>query len=128
MSEWSDWDVEETFRLRMLLEPYASFLAATRGGEGLADELEASNQRMEAGIAAGPEGIGEVQSANRDFHRALVEATGSSRLKTMLATMIDMPTIKRSFYIYTPEELVQNVHHHQDLAIAVRASDDELAR
>ncbi len=42
--------------------------------------------------------------------------------------MIDMPTIKRSFYIYTPEELVQNVHHHRDLAIAVRARDDELAR
>ena len=41
VSEWSDWDVEETFQLRMLLEPYASFLAATRGGEGLADALEA---------------------------------------------------------------------------------------
>ena len=30
--------------------------------------------------------------------------------------------------IGTPEELVQNVHHHRDLAIAVRARDDELAR
>ncbi len=67
MSEWSDWDVEETFQLRMLLEPYASFLAATRGGEGLSDELEVSNQRMEAGIAADPEGIGEVQSATGIF-------------------------------------------------------------
>lgn len=128
VSEWSDWDVEETFQLRMLLEPYASFLAATRGGKGLAEELEASNQRMEVGIAAGPDGIAQVQSANRDFHHALIEASGSPRLKSMLATMIDMPIIKRSFYIYTPEELVQSLHHHRDLAIAVRARDGELAR
>jgi DNA-binding GntR family transcriptional regulator len=83
---------------------------------------------MEAGIAAGPDGIAEVQSTNRDFHRALIEASGSPRLKTMLAAMIDMPIIKRSFYIYTPEELVQSLHHHRDLVIAVRARDGELAR
>lgn len=126
--QWSDWDVEETFQLRMLLEPYASFLAATRGGEGLAGDLEASNQRMEEGIAAGQDGIAQVQSANRDFHRALIDASGSPRLKDMLATMIDMPIITRSFYIYTTEELVQSLHHHRDLVIAVRARDGELAR
>lgn len=128
VTEWSDWDVEETFQLRMLLEPYASFLAATRGGEELAHQLEASNQRMETGIAAGNEGIADVQSANRDFHHALIEASGSPRLKGMLGTMIDMPIIKRSFYIYTPDELVQSLHHHRDLVIAVRANDGELAR
>lgn len=128
VSEWSDWDVEETFQLRMLLEPYASFLAATRGGDNLANELEAANQRMEVGIAAGLAGIADVQAANRDFHHALTEASGSPRLKAMLATMIDMPIIKRSFYIYTPDELVQSLHHHRDLVIAVRARDGELAR
>lgn len=128
VSEWSNWDLEETFQLRMLLEPYASFLAATRGGEGLANDLDASNRRMEAGIAAGNDGIAEVQSANRDFHHALTEAAGSPRLKAMLATMIDMPIIKRSFYIYTPEELVTSLNHHRDLVIAVRARDGELAR
>lgn len=128
VAEWSEWDVEETFQLRMLLEPYASFLAATRGGDALVQKLKASNQAMAEGIAEGKEGIAKVQSANRDFHHALLDASGSPRLRAMLETMIDMPIIKRSFYIYTPQELEQSLHHHRDLTLAVQAEDGELAR
>ena len=128
VSEWSDWDVEETFQLRMLLEPYASSLAAERGGPELLDALEASNQAMAEGIAARPTDIGRIQAANRDFHHALMEASGSPRLRGILVTMIDMPIIKRSFYIYTREELEQSLHHHRDLTHAIRAGDGELAR
>ncbi|MEJ8816145.1 GntR family transcriptional regulator [Variovorax ureilyticus] len=128
VAEWSEWDVEETFQLRMLLEPYASFLAATRGGEELARALRESNEAMAKGISQGREGIAQVQAANRDFHHALLEASGSPRLRAILETMIDMPIIKRSFYIYTPQELEQSLHHHRDLTLAVEAADGELAR
>ncbi|MEJ8850082.1 GntR family transcriptional regulator [Variovorax rhizosphaerae] len=128
VAEWSEWDVEETFQLRMVLEPYASFLAAKRGGPALSEQLDASNQTMAAGIAKGKDGIAQVQSANRDFHHALLGASGSPRLRAILETMIDMPIIKRSFYIYTSQELEQSLHHHRDLTLAVRAADGELAR
>lgn len=128
VAEWSDWDVEETFQLRMLLEPYASFLAATRGGAALVEGLESSNQAMAEGIAKGQDGIAQVQAANRDFHHALLDAAGSPRLRAILETMIDMPIIKRSFYIATPQEREQSLHHHRDLTLAVRAADGELAR
>lgn len=126
--EWSDWDVEETFQLRMLLEPYAAFLAAQRGGVALVERLQTSNKLMLEGISLAHGGIEQVQSANRDFHHALLDASGSPRLRTMLETMIDMPIIKRSFYIYTPQELEQSLHHHQDLTLAIKAADPELAR
>jgi DNA-binding GntR family transcriptional regulator len=128
VAEWSDWDVEETFQLRMLLEPYASFLAATRGGDALVERLEESNRAMGQAIARNKEGIAEVQAANREFHHALLDASGSPRLRTILETMIDMPIIKRSFYIATSQELEQSLHHHRDLTLAVRAGDGELAR
>lgn len=128
VAEWSDWDVEETFQLRMLLEPYAAFLAARRGGSALLEKLQASNQSMQEGIAAGRDGIAQVQAANRDFHHALLEASGSPRLRAILVTMIDMPIIRRSFYIYTAQEMEQSLHHHQDLTLAVRAQDGDLAR
>ena len=129
VAEWSEWDVEETFQLRMLLEPYAASLAAQRGGEALVAQLRLSNEQMAAAIAAGgPEAIAQVQEANRSFHHALLGAAGSPRLRSMLDTIIDMPIIVRSFYLYSPAELEQSLHHHRDLALAVEARDGELAR
>lgn len=129
VAKWTEWDVEETFQLRMLLEPYASSLAATRGGEDLLACLEACNLEMEAAIQLGGNaGTERVQEANRKFHRALLDAAGSSRLRSMLDTIIDMPIVVRSFHLYTPAELEQSLHHHRDLTLAVAAKDGELAR
>lgn len=129
VAHWSDWDIEETFQLRMLLEPYAAGLAALRGGEQMLDRLKASNEQMSKAIRdGGEEAIARIQDANRTFHRTLLEASGSPRLRAILETMIDMPIIVRSFYLYTSAELEQSLHHHRDLTIAVEARDSELAR
>jgi len=129
VAQWNEADIEETFQLRMLLEPYAASLAAIRGGEVMADRLETSNKHMAAALREGKEAaIAKIQEANREFHRTLLEFCGSPRLRTMLETMIDMPIITRSFYLYSRAELEQSLHHHQDLTIAARARDGELAR
>jgi DNA-binding GntR family transcriptional regulator len=129
VAEWSDWDIEETFQLRMLLEPYAASLAATRGGEDLVVKLKASNEQMsEAILQGGDDSVSKIQEANRAFHRALLDASGSPRLRIILETMIDMPIIVRSFYLSTSSELEQSLHHHQDLTVATEARDGELAR
>lgn len=129
VAQWSERDIEETFQLRMLLEPYAASLAATRGGADLVQRLHASNAQMASAIACGgPQAVTQVQAANRSFHHALIEACGAPRLRTILETMIDMPIIVRSFYLYTPDELTQSLHHHQDLTMAAQAQDGELAR
>jgi DNA-binding GntR family transcriptional regulator len=129
VAEWSEWDIEETFQLRMLLEPYAAALAAERGGKEMLARLWASNEQMAAAInEGGTEAISKVQDANRNFHHILLECSGSPRLRGMLETIIDMPIIVRSFYLYTRSELEQSLHHHQDLTLAIEAHDAELAR
>lgn len=133
VAQWSEWDIEETFQLRMLLEPYAASLAATRGGDELVAKLKASNAQMACAIADVGQGdgggaIARIQEANRTFHHTLLAHSGSPRLRTMLDTMIDMPIIVRSFYLYTTAELEQSLHHHQDLTLAAEARDGELAR
>lgn len=129
VAQWSEWDIEETFQLRMLLEPYAASLAVTRGGDVLATKLQASNELMAAAISDGGDtSVARIQEANRAFHRALLDASGSPRLRMVLETMIDMPIIVRSFYLSTHSELEQSLHHHQDLTVAAQAQDGELAR
>ena len=126
---WNEADIEETFQLRMLLEPYAAGLAAVRGGDAMLQLLRRSNEQMAAAIDdGGGDAIEQIQQANRNFHRTLLDYSGSPRLRAFLETMIDMPIIVRSFFLYTPAELEQSLHHHQDLTLAVEARDGEMAR
>jgi DNA-binding GntR family transcriptional regulator len=128
VAEWSEWDIEEMFQLRMLLEPHAARLAAQRRTSDALDQLRFSNEQMAAAIAeSGPDAISKVQDANSRFHRTLLDNAGSPRLRAMLETIIDMPIIVRSFSLYTHTELEQSLHHHQDLTLAIEAGDGDLA-
>src|SRR3954470_8910210 len=105
VAEWSEADIEETFRIRMLLEPYATELAVRRGGDPLVERLEASNQTMAAAIARGDDqAIAVIQATNRDFHQTLLAFAGAPRLRSMLDALIDMPIVVRSFFLYSPAE------------------------
>ena len=124
--QWSEYDIEETFQLRMLLEPYAASLAVARGGDHLVERLRASNRKMAGAIRE--RNVEAIQEANREFHHALIDACGAPRLRTIIESIIDMPIITRSFYLSTPAELKQSLHHHEDLTLAAAAKDGELAR
>lgn len=129
VAEWSEHDIEETFQLRMLLEPHAASLAALRGGDEMLELLRKSNQQMAAAMKkGGADSIARIQEANRNFHHTLLNYSGSPRLRSILETMIDMPIIVRTFYLSTPAELAQSLHHHEDLTFAAEARDGELAR
>ena len=122
---WGEADIEETFRLRMLLEPYAASLAATRGGEALVRELSDSNAQMSTSIRK--QDVNGIQKANRKFHQALLDHCGSPRLRTILEQMIDIPIIVRSFYLSDRAELDQSLRHHEELTLAAAAGDGESA-
>ena len=129
VAEWTESDIEETYRLRSLLEGHAAELAAQRGGAELAARLHALNTRMEAAIAKGGSGMAaRVQEINSLYHHAIVEASASPRLRALLSTLVDMPVVVRSFFISTPEDMAQSLQHHRDLEAAVAAGDAELAR
>jgi DNA-binding GntR family transcriptional regulator len=129
VTEWSEADIEETFRLRILLEPHATELAVQRGGDALVERLEASNDTMAAAIArADEEAIEIIQATNRDFHHTLLAFSGSPRLRSIVESMIDMPIVVRSFFLYSSAELAQSLHHHRDITLAARIRDGELGK
>lgn len=126
VSVWGDQDIEETFQLRMLLEPYAACLAAERGGDTMVVRLRDLNEQMAAGINA--HDIEAVQRANQLFHRTLLEYCGSPRLRSMLEVMADIPVLARSFYLSDEGELMQSLRHHEEVTLAAAERDGETAR
>ena len=128
-AQWSDLDIEETFDLRGLLESHGAGLAARRGGLPLADILDELNEQMDSAIAIGAGSPPErLQEINSRFHHAILQASGSPRLRSMLAGVIDMPIVIRSHFISTRQDKLQSLQHHRDLAAAIRAGDPELAK
>ena len=129
VAAWTESDIEETFDLRGMLEAHAADLAARRGGDALADHLDALNAQMARAIEQGGAELPErLQQINSRFHRAVLDGSGSPRLRIMLEGLIDMPIVIRSHFISTLQDKVQSLQHHRDLAAAVRAGDGELAR
>jgi DNA-binding GntR family transcriptional regulator len=129
VADWTSDDIDEIFQLRILLEPFAARRAVQRAGAELAPRLRALNLDMAEGIAqGGAEGMVRVQAANQTFHRTLLDASGPSRTRTILVSLMINPVVIRGFYLYSAEELAQSLHHHQDLALAAEAGDSELAR
>ena len=76
----------------------------------------------------GPRLPERLQKINSAFHWAILDGSGSPRLRGMLASLIDMPIVIRSHFISTLQDKLQSLQHHRDLAAAVRAGDGELAR
>ena len=126
VSVWGDRDIEETFHLRMLLEPYAASLAAERGGDAMVARLREINVQMSAGIEAN--NIEAVQLANQLFHRTLLEHCGSPRLRSILEVMTDIPVLVRSFYLSNASELEQSLRHHEEVTLAAAERDGATAR
>jgi DNA-binding GntR family transcriptional regulator len=127
-ARWTEADIQETFDLRALLEGRAAELAAARGGPALADRLDLLNARMAAAMEQGAaDRPARLQAINAEFHHAIVQASGSPRLRVLLAGLIDMPIVIRSYFISTPADLAQSLQHHRDLTSAVRAGDAAIA-
>lgn len=130
VASWTPWDIEDMVRLRVRLEPFAARLAAERASPEMISKLDRCNQQMEAAIETiktGGDAIIEVQAANSAFHRLMVDAAGSARLKGMLGTLIDMPIITGSFFLYDLDDLRRSLLHHQDMVVALRLKNGDLA-
>ena len=128
VAEWTDADIMETYHLRSLLEAHAAELAAQRRNPSVVAELEHLNRQMAATIArGGPDMVLALQAINSRFHRAILDASASPRLKTLLATIIDMPIVVRSFSVSTRADIQQSLQHHRDLTDAIASGDGDVA-
>lgn len=123
---WSAEDVDETYRLRALLEGEAAALAARRATPEQVREMRAAQDRYEASISA--QARPDVRAGcNDSFHAAVVAGSGSGRLAALLAVIAAPPLTVRALGSYTEDDVRRSVLQHRDVLTAVEAGDDQLA-
>jgi DNA-binding GntR family transcriptional regulator len=118
-------DVHEIYELRLILEPGAARLAATRATD---EQLDAIAQAAESMYAVKDERrVLNLNSHNVGFHRAIAAATGNRRLLDSINSVIDEMT--RIFYLGTG--MTYNVEEMRDghlvLIQALRDRDADTA-
>lgn len=116
-------DTDEAYNVRMLLEPYAAELAATRITAQQLAALRALNSEMEAAVHADPPKLDVIQRVNDTFHKTIILAAGNQRLQLCLQSIIEAPIIFRTFSRFTTAQLRRSLAHHEEILAALEARD-----
>ena len=118
---FSEGDIADIWSLRVLIEPYASRLAAERGDADNVDRLESLYLQMQATIEAGD--LDLLTDLNNEFHSEIVAASRSRVLSDALALVRKKPLVRQTFGHYSAVQLQRSQQHHRELVDAIRATN-----
>ena len=121
---WSEVQIEQMFRIRAMLEPFAAEIAASEIGEAEIGELRALCGIMEeAARRESSADLMRLAAANARFHRMIIDATRSEHLAKLIAMAMDAPLTLRIFSRYTHEEIQRSMRHHREVVDALSCRD-----
>lgn len=120
-------EVAELFDVRAVIELYAARRIVSSGkSEEYLRRIEGPMQRMRQATASGDyRDYPAFMDGDRDFHLALVEMAGNSRLCEVYAGLNVHIQVSRAHYLNTVQDAVQALHEHDLIIAAFRADDLE---
>lgn len=114
-------ELEEMYDLRALLEGHAAGRAAERITPEAVDQLDASCARF-AELVTGAD-LRSLVAENAFFHGAILRASDSDRLTSMVQEVVSLPLVYRSYIWYSPEQAQASYAFHRRLAEALVRHD-----
>jgi DNA-binding GntR family transcriptional regulator len=67
--------------------------------------------------------IQHITEINNQFHNTIMEGSGNQRLQMLVSSIIQVPTVRRTFAQYTSENLRRSAAHHRELLESLRFGD-----
>jgi DNA-binding GntR family transcriptional regulator len=121
---WSETQIEHVFRIRAMLEPYASEIAASQiRDEEIADLRELCLVMERAAKRETAKDLDALAEANGRFHRLIIEAARSDHLTRLITIASDAPLSLRVFSRYSAEEVQRSMRHHREVVDALAHHD-----
>lgn len=121
---WTLEELEDIFSLRAVLEALAVERATPRATAAQISELDDLAERMIDLTAGQKTGYRQkISDLNANFHKKLIAASGSERVRTTMSQVLDMPLSQRTILRYDEAALDRSVHHHQEIVAAMKNRD-----
>ena len=115
--------VDEIFRLRVLLEPLATELAVQRASDEQVAEMAALHEAL--ALAVGEGGIQtSVAELNARWHRSIYDASGSSYLNEFIARLWTALPVRA---IWLTSRAPRSISEHADIMAAIESRDGAAA-
>ncbi len=129
VTDWSEQDLTEIIDLRAILESFGAGLAAEKISTGELQELELLATQMErAADNGGKSELEALTNLNSDFHMAIINATGNSRLAEVIDNLAHPLLIRRRFSGFDEPRLQRSMMHHREIIDALKAHNSGWAR
>ncbi|MBX7495130.1 GntR family transcriptional regulator [Qipengyuania sp. 6B39] len=123
VADWSLDDIADVFELRAMLEGHAAQRAAERMDDGTLKALRRCNSALRDAVQASPPDVDRFLERNKEFHALIIEAAGSRKLVSLLASVIEQPVVWRTAHHYGAEELRRSCGEHDELLAAFARRD-----
>jgi len=121
---WSEVQIEHMFRIRAMLEPYASEIAASSISDDEVEDLRELCAVMEsAARRVRGKDLESLAAANERFHRTIIDAARSDHLAKLITLAVDAPLTLRIFGRYSKEEIERSMRHHREVVDALAHRD-----
>ncbi|MCJ2165823.1 MULTISPECIES: FadR/GntR family transcriptional regulator [unclassified Pseudodesulfovibrio] len=111
-----DFDLQDVFEVRKMLEPEIAALAARNGSPSAKNRLEAILMEQEQAIRSGSSGAG----LDHQFHQALAEASGNPVLREMVSALHEGFARSREDIVQSPQRQEASLAAHRAIIEAVR--------
>ncbi|HSB91259.1 MAG TPA: GntR family transcriptional regulator [Anaerolineales bacterium] len=118
-------DVGELFDVRAVIELYAARrIVCEDKTEEFLRRVAQPMERMRRATASGDyRDYSAFMDGDRDFHQAMVDLTGNTRLAAVYAELNVHIQVSRAHYLSTVEEAVQALREHDAIIAAFRTHD-----
>ncbi len=120
-------DLVDLYEVRAILEARAAQLAALRLTREDLDALDATCDRAESMAGSGKVAIETLIASNDEFHRVIVEASGSARLTAALRTVAGIPRPFKAAFWKNGAERTRSLSAHREIVAALRSRSAERA-
>jgi DNA-binding GntR family transcriptional regulator len=121
-------EVQQIFRIRLMLESYAARRAAQFARPEEVAELQALADLMSAHTPPRSDAdYATISEANAEFHRQVMLAARSPRLGAMLSLAVNLGLVLRTYRMYSERDLIRQSRHHHDIAEAIAAREPDWA-
>jgi DNA-binding GntR family transcriptional regulator len=125
---WNEAQLGDLLSIRAILEGHAAALAARNATDAQLDAMAALCDKMESiGRSGRTQSLERLTELNNAFHRSIHEASGNTLLPSVIHSLIQVPTVLRTFQSYTPKRRQVSMQQHLDILAALRERDPILA-